>query len=145
MTDPSPLNSKIAQAWRFITNQKLAEVMPHTNSRMRSRSRDLFDRDYRQGPDNNRMKLSKPNRDARPGAAIDRLRSLCGGRWAANPHALHYPGPFPSLVFPITAPNGHHLLPIFLSLHYRSPCRSYALYRLALPLCSGPLPTCRHT
>ena len=40
---------------------------------------------------NKRMKLSTPNRDARPGAAIDRRRSLCGVRCAA--HSRSYENP----------------------------------------------------
>ena len=39
----------------------------------------------RTGVHNKRLKLSKPNRGARPGAAIDRLRSLAACRCAAQP------------------------------------------------------------
>ena len=42
----------------------------------------------RTGVHNKRLKLSKPNRGARPGAAIDRLRSLAACRCAA--HVLSY-------------------------------------------------------
>ena len=64
-------------------------------------------------PPNKRLKLSKPNRDARPGVAIDRLRSLAAVRWLAR--AVRTPG--------------HSAIRHWLSEPTRSPTVSRAMLR----------------